>query len=71
MAVSQDASDQACRLDGAREALENLRMLLELRLQQAVDESSTETLDNIISLVDSELLEYRRRRDELSRQQEG
>jgi hypothetical protein len=51
-------------LIGALDAISALKEELELRLEEARDDCGREVLHNIISLVDAQGIEYRRRRDE-------
>ena len=51
-------------LIGALDAIGALKEELELRLEEARDDCVREVLDNIISLVDAQGIEYRRRREE-------
>jgi len=51
-------------LIGALDAISALKEELELRLEEARDDCVREVLDNIITLVDAQTIEYRHRRDE-------
>jgi len=54
------------KLNGALDAISRLREELELRLEEARDDCVRETLDNIITHVGSQIVEYQRRKKELS-----
>jgi hypothetical protein len=54
-----------CELMGALDAINALKEQLELRLQEASDDCVREVLDNVITLVGAQGIEYRRRRDDL------
>jgi len=54
------------KLVGAIDAINVLKEELELRLEEARDDNVRETLDNIIVLVDAQIIEYQRRKKELS-----
>lgn len=54
-----------CELMGALDAINALKEQLELRLQEARDDCVREVLDNVITLVGAQGIEYRRRRDDL------
>ena len=50
---------------GAIDAMTMLKEELELRLDEARDNCVCEVLDNIIALVDAQISEYRRRKNDL------
>ncbi len=54
------------KLVGAIDAINVLKEELELRLEEARDDCVRETLDNIIVLVGAQVVEYQRRKKELS-----
>ena len=61
-----DRSEREFReLMGALDAINALKEQLELRLQEARDDCVREVLDNVITLVGAQGIEYRRRQDDL------
>ncbi len=64
MSDTHQALERA-RFEGAEQALDELRRMLELRIQQATSVEATEALDNVIAWVSAEAREYRRRREAL------
>ncbi|MDP2056522.1 MAG: hypothetical protein Q8K35_02025 [Thiobacillus sp.] len=59
--LRQLIASEGFRLEGALEVLDSLHADLILRLDQVRDESAREAFDEILTLVDSLLTEYRRR----------
>lgn len=55
-------------LIGALDAISALKEELELRLDEARDDSVREVLDNVIVLVGAHIIEYQHRRSELSKE---
>jgi len=59
-------TEQECHeLAGALDAISTLKEELKLRLNEARDDCVREVFDNIITLIDAQDSEYRRRKDDL------
>lgn len=60
--AEQAGAHERAALEGAQVALDELREELVLRRDEARDESARETYDEMLTLIDSRLLEYLRRK---------
>ena len=54
-------NQELARIDGALEAIAQLQKDIELRLEEEPKEAAREALDNIITLLESEMVEYHKR----------